>query len=102
MLGLLFPLVHLFRDVLAGTTPLRMRQRGGTLQMIRTNAVLSSWFFFKATWLDVASDDFDVLCDHGSTTVSPQYYRCRFMFSEIILTDITGSVGFLVIFAGLR
>ena len=69
--------------------------------MIRTNAVLSSWFFFKATCLDVASDDFDVLCDHG-TVVSPQYYRCRFMFSEKILTDITGIVGFLVIFAGLR
>ena len=86
--------VHLFLDVLAGTTTLSLRQRCGTLQMMRTNAVLSSWIFsvgtvfhteckwFTATWPDVPADDFDVLCKHGGACVSPPYYRCRFMFAE--------------------
>ena len=40
----------------------------------------SKWF--TATWLDITADNFDVLCNHGSTVVSPHYYRCRFMFAE--------------------
>ena len=56
----------------------------------------------KATWPDVASDDFDVLCNQGSTIASSHYYRCRLMFGELMSTDITGIVGFGIIFAGLR
>ena len=67
----------------------------GTLVILHPNGS-------KATWPDVASDDFDVLCNQGSTTASSHYYRCRLMFAELMKTDITGIVGFGVIFAGLR